>query len=456
VTSIAFSPDGTVVAVGYGDGYLGLINVSSQSWLAFSLVHSDAITALAFSPDGASLATCSYDGTISFCETSNAQILTIYTLETGPNSVPSALRGGPSSIQYSPDGKFFYYGRIDGTVCCALNPYRKAIFPDHGGNTGNVTVTIITPDTFPVSSSVQVTLTATGTADITGESPNVPNAHTITTTFNLAGASTGIYNLVITNPDGTTLSYPQGFTIEPGTEPQVDTNIIGWSNLRAGPYETYTVVVANQGNVDANIADLRIEVPNWLNWQIIGYEPQNIFMGDDNTSFAVQVPTIPAYGSVTVPLQLQVADVSKNAHRPFELLSWIDFTTPLLIYLGDLMEPLVLRSEDTDGRFVDVLAAQDSSGAVTAINAVRVTDTDGTTSTIVLNKAGIPVQVVGSNGAQLSIQWQDSLTAIVTPISSSGQASAPFTVTLSSPFPPPPILNAVRMATSSSGCMSCS
>jgi len=428
VNSVAFSPDGQTLAVGNSSyngnpNDLSLWSVSTggmlSSWVGDSAV---GTISLAFSPDGQILASCG-QSTIKFwlvSDPTNPSWLQTYDQET------LLAMADNHAFAYSPDGKYVFYGRLDGTDCACLNPFRNDIFPNRGGNIGNITVTIITPDTFPVATGAQVKLTAPGTSDITGNSPIVSPPHTIKTTFDLTGAPLGARTLVITNSDGSTRSYPQGFTIEQGIEPQVVTDILGWSDLRAGPYETYTAVITNQGNVDANVADLRIEVPNWLNWQLIGTDPQNIFMGDDNTSFAVPVQTIPAYGSVNVPFQVQIADVSQNAHRLIQLLTWTD-TSPKVDYIGDFSEPRIIRLEDASGTITDFLGTQDQTGAVTGLGAINVIDSNYTTI-ITTDAQYRPVNVQGSDGYGFTIGYISDPHIKITPYYPDGHTGSSFDI----------------------------
>jgi WD40 repeat protein len=64
MTTIGFSPDGSLLAGGYADGSVALWDVAARALTWSTLAHSDAIEDLAFSPDGLSLATASSDGTV--------------------------------------------------------------------------------------------------------------------------------------------------------------------------------------------------------------------------------------------------------------------------------------------------------------------------------------------------------------------------------------------------------
>ena len=61
-SSVAFSPDGALLAVG-SHGFVQLIDASDSTTLRIVPGHSGAVTGVAFSPDGTLLATASHDGT---------------------------------------------------------------------------------------------------------------------------------------------------------------------------------------------------------------------------------------------------------------------------------------------------------------------------------------------------------------------------------------------------------
>jgi WD40 repeat protein len=63
-SSIAFSPDGTILATGSADGMLRLWQVETGDLLVELDGHADYLTGLAFSPDGELIASSSNDGTV--------------------------------------------------------------------------------------------------------------------------------------------------------------------------------------------------------------------------------------------------------------------------------------------------------------------------------------------------------------------------------------------------------
>jgi WD40 repeat protein len=77
--------------------------------------HPDGVRSVSFSPDGSLLASAGgWDGTIKLWRVSDGTLLQTYDQETV---------GGVLSIQFSPNGRLFGYGRRDATVVVARNPF---------------------------------------------------------------------------------------------------------------------------------------------------------------------------------------------------------------------------------------------------------------------------------------------------------------------------------------------
>jgi WD40 repeat protein len=66
ITSLAFSPDAHLIAVGQFDGSIALVDVAAWKVIATLTGHQGAVNALAFSADGMTLASASDDGTVRF------------------------------------------------------------------------------------------------------------------------------------------------------------------------------------------------------------------------------------------------------------------------------------------------------------------------------------------------------------------------------------------------------
>jgi len=96
----------------------------------------------------------------------------------------------------------------------------SSINPSTATNTGAVNITDLTGTGFMYGAGVK--LTKTGSPDIIATSVTIIPPTKITCTFDLTGKATGQWNVVVTNPDGTLPTLPNGFTIT-GEMPPVPT-----------------------------------------------------------------------------------------------------------------------------------------------------------------------------------------------------------------------------------------
>jgi WD40 repeat protein len=107
VTSAAFSPDGTRVASGAGDG-VRIWNVRTGKLIGRALTeHKGAVSSVAFSADGGRVVSGSGDGTLRFWDAHTGQ------------PVGGALEGHEKeveSVAFSRDGRRVASGSADGTV----------------------------------------------------------------------------------------------------------------------------------------------------------------------------------------------------------------------------------------------------------------------------------------------------------------------------------------------------
>src|SRR5262245_61404203 len=93
--SVAFSPDGRIIAAGSDDCTIKLWDAQTGQLLRSLEGHTNSVLSVAFSPDGQVLASGSYDNSVKLWAVASGQLLR--SLEGHTNSV--------QSVAFSPDGQ---------------------------------------------------------------------------------------------------------------------------------------------------------------------------------------------------------------------------------------------------------------------------------------------------------------------------------------------------------------
>mgnify|MGYP003881121087 CR=1 FL=1 len=114
-SEIAFSPDGSLITGATESRIIKLWRVSNGALVRDLIGHTNFVTSVAFSPDGRWLVSSSGDHTIRLWSVSDGRLLRTYDQETS----------GVSDIRFSPNGQLFAYGRSDGTLVLARNPFMR-------------------------------------------------------------------------------------------------------------------------------------------------------------------------------------------------------------------------------------------------------------------------------------------------------------------------------------------
>jgi len=129
---LAFSPDGSQLAVGYDDHTVRIWDVSAMKLQTQPLFilrgHSNFVNDVAFSPDGTRLATAGFDGLVKLWDTSSGSEISTFPGHTAE----------VSGIAFSPDGKYLasvslygalrvYYTQIEDLIAAAKQRVTRSL-----------------------------------------------------------------------------------------------------------------------------------------------------------------------------------------------------------------------------------------------------------------------------------------------------------------------------------------
>jgi WD40 repeat protein len=112
---VDFSPDGSLITGALESTIIKLLRVSDGALVRTLIGHTDYVLSVAFSPDGRLLVSSGLDNTIRLWSVSDGRLLRTYDQET-------TLVG---DVQFSPNGQLFAYGRFDGMLVLARNPFAR-------------------------------------------------------------------------------------------------------------------------------------------------------------------------------------------------------------------------------------------------------------------------------------------------------------------------------------------
>ncbi len=131
------------------------------------------------------------------------------------------------------------------------------IQPNQGGNNGTVTAVVLGGG---FSAGMNMRLTRAGQPDLL-----VPdslfrfiNANRIEVTLPIRGRAAGVHSVVLTRPDGTTVTAKDAFEVISGGVAKPYSEIVGFTAIRPSRWQTYALHYGNRGNIDAK------GVPIWL------------------------------------------------------------------------------------------------------------------------------------------------------------------------------------------------
>jgi hypothetical protein len=148
---------------------------------------------------------------------------------------------------------------VNGFTITANAPSITGISPNTGTQGMVVSVTNLAGTRF--QNNARINLTRSGYANIMANSVVVVSPAQITCSFNLSGAATGSWNIVVTNPDSQSGSLSNGFSVNPSTPPVISA-ILPASSLQITPA---SITIAGSGFQNgANVTLVRSGSPTQI------------------------------------------------------------------------------------------------------------------------------------------------------------------------------------------------
>lgn len=148
---------------------------------------------------------------------------------------------------YFKNRKIYLSLLLTGMIICFGAGSAKAVpvidFADNnsGGNIGIKKSVVLKGNGF--EDGVTVKLTKDGQQDLTANNVTVVMSKEIYCDFNLTGASTGSWNIVVNNPDGPSTTFANGFTVE--TLPSIINTIAPSSAKNIYQVQSFTIFGSN-------------------------------------------------------------------------------------------------------------------------------------------------------------------------------------------------------------------
>ena len=210
----------------------------------------------------------------------------------------------------------------------------QQVIPNFGGNLNIVMVSIYGAG---FQQGATVKFTKTGFPDVVADSVTISkDGSTALVRFELKGADTGLYNVVLTDTNNFVYTYPNSFTIQPGGKPNVWFQMLGKDVLRIS--EPYTVLIeyGNKGNESARavpfgfaVTDTNTQVQMMFNAMDTVKNDTALYTKVDTLFkqpfagrlYSFIIPVIPPGGTGVIGFRIKE---SPNFKGTFDIKAWVD------------------------------------------------------------------------------------------------------------------------------------
>ncbi len=233
-----------------------------------------------------------------------------------------------------------------------------SVYPANGGNGGTVSLSVTTSGITAATTAALVgptgtTLAATGVdVDATGTIGNIG--------FVLDGAAPGVYDLRLTQADGTVLTRPAAFTVNAGGRPDLSVQIVGRPKIRTGKPASFDVTVLNNGSIDAILVPLWLVMPSNVDIVLDGVDiPVGMtgpVAGVQNGNYYMfrMLPVVAAHKSVTIPVVITApTDLASIPMRAILQAPWARTPADVARILATESAPAGCVTDPTNDAFVD-------------------------------------------------------------------------------------------------------
>ena len=176
------------------------------------------------------------------------------------------------------------------------------VFPAEGGDTGDVTMTIRGSGFAPGAAA---SLVRSGEAEIHAAPVTVSaDGLVVVATFDLRERARGLWDVVVTNANGSSSTVPASFNVVPGTAAELWVDVVGRPRIRVSKEEMFTVLFGNRGNVDATGVPLSIRgIPTGAAWNpVFGIADPLPLPGQEPVDFAGTSLGVETTDGLLIPL----------------------------------------------------------------------------------------------------------------------------------------------------------
>ena len=205
------------------------------------------------------------------------------------------------------------YGSLAGIIYTAnisiqgAAPGAATVTPSTGGNTGNVSVQITGSGFQP---GAQIALSGAGST-INATNVTVVSPTVVTGTFNLNGAAIGPRTVTVSNPNKTSVTLSNAFTVVAGGASPLTIQKIGTPAV-TGRNQTFFITITNTGTIDSGAQSVTELVQPWFTPVSYSQQPDSIdsisFGGNDYPTFLEwTVPALRPGGSTTLSYTVALA-----------------------------------------------------------------------------------------------------------------------------------------------------